>query len=323
MQNLYLSRAVLACFEGEDDAAVAAALAAAETAGESAGIGGSGAAAAAAAAGNDGAAVKAAAAAAAAGRLTQEQFNKALAEDRRKHQAKLEKTIEEVQARANLTAAEREALATQLEDLRKEGRTKEAQLAHERKQLEEDYEKKLAEKAKAVETWESRYREGTTERALLDAAVSGDAYNTETLMAVLRPMTRLSEITDASGKGTGRFEVKVDFPDTDPNTGEPIKALHTPQSAVKRMKELPTYVNLFKSGVVSGAGANAATGGLMPGSGGKIDVRNITSNMDAYMALRASDPAKLGLRPSKRASTASSFQGFVVRSRNVAASFVS
>ena len=196
--------------------------------------------------------------------LTQAQFNKALAEDRRKHQAKLEKTIEEVQARANLTAAEREALTNQLDDLRKEGRTKEAQLAHERKQLKEDYEKKLAEKAKAAETWELRYREGATERALLDAAVSGDAFNTETLMAVLRPMTQLSEITDASGKGTGRFEVKVDFPDTDPNTGEPIKALHTPQSAVKRMKELPNYVNLFKSGVVSGAGANA--GGLTPGA---------------------------------------------------------
>ena len=110
-----------------------------------------------------------------------------MAEDRRKHQAKLEKTIEEVQAHANLTAAERETLANQLEDLRKEGRTKEAQLAHERKQMEKDYEKKLAERAKAAETWELRYREGATERALLDAAVSGDAYNTETLMAVLRP----------------------------------------------------------------------------------------------------------------------------------------
>ena len=75
---------------------------------------------------------------------------------------------------------------------------------------------------------------------MLDAAVSGDAYDTDTMMAVLRPMTRLSEITDTkTGKGTGKFEVKVDFPDTDPNTGEPIAALHTPQTAVKRMKELP------------------------------------------------------------------------------------
>ena len=145
-------------------------------------------------------------------------------------------------------------------------------MAHERKQLEEQYEKKLTDEKKARETWELRYREGTTERALLDAAVSGDAYDTDTMMAVLRPMTRLSEITDTkTGKGTGKFEVKVDFPDTDPNTGEPISALHTPQTAVKRMKELPKYVNLFKSNVVSGVGANAATGGLTPGSNGTVD----------------------------------------------------
>ena len=143
-------------------------------------------------------------------------------------------------------------------------------------------------------------------------------------MAVLRPMTRLSEITDASGKGTGKFEVKVDFPDTDPNTGEPIKALHTPQSAVKRMKELPKYVNLFKSGVVSGVGANAATGGLTPGSNGKIDVRNLTS-MEQYMEIRRRTLRTARIAPSQKgpASPLVPSQGFVVRSRNVAASCVS
>ena len=142
--------------------------------------------------------------------------------------------------------------------------------------------------------------------ALLDAAVSGDAFNTDTLAAVLRPMTSLSEIMDEkTGKGTGRFRPTVEFPDTDPNTGEPIVVKHTPQSAVKRMKELPKYVNLFKSGVVGGAGANA--GGLTPGSDGKFDVRAATADMATYMAIRASDPAKLGLRPSRRASIVKAF----------------
>ena len=92
-----------------------------------------------------------------------------------------------MQARANLTAAEREALTNQLDDLRKEGRTKEAQLAHERKQLKEDYEKKLAEKAKAAETWELRYREGTTEMRATGCGRQRRCLDTETLMAVLRP----------------------------------------------------------------------------------------------------------------------------------------
>ena len=98
MQNLYLSRAVVACFEGESvDGASPLTPDASSPA------------------------IAAAQSAAAAGVLTQELFNKALAEDRRKHQAKLEKTIEEVQTRANLTAAEREQLADQLESLRSEG----------------------------------------------------------------------------------------------------------------------------------------------------------------------------------------------------------
>ena len=59
-----------------------------------------------------------------------------------------------------------------------------------------------------------------------DAAVSGDAFNVGTVMSVLRPMTRLTEITDEkTGKGTGKFKVVVDFPDTDPNTGEPTVTL--------------------------------------------------------------------------------------------------
>ena len=173
-------------------------------------------------------------------------------------------------------------------------------MAHEKKQMEQEYERKLKAQTKERERWESQYRTETTERALLDAAVSGDAFNTDTLAAVLRPMTSLSEIVDEkTGKGTGKFRPTVEFPDTDPNTGEPIVVQHTPQSAVRRMKELPKYVNLFKSGVVGGVGANAS-GGLTPGSDGKIDVRAATADMATYMAIRASDPAKLGLRPLKK-----------------------
>ena len=186
-------------------------------------------------------------------------------------------------------------MAQQLEDLRKETRTKEQQLAHEKKQLEEQYTKQLTDEKKAREEWENRYREGTVERALQDAAVSGDAFNADTVMSVLRPMTRLTEITDEkTGKGTGKFKVVVDFPDTDPNTGEPTVTLHTPESAVKRMKELPQiYGNLFKSGVVSGIGSSAATGGLASGGGGKIDPTEADSSSSTWKSgqrtLRCSD----------------------------------
>ena len=57
---------------------------------------------------------------------------------------RVEKTLEETAASKNLTIQEREQLAQQLEDLRKETRTKEQQLAHEKKQLEESFTKRIA-----------------------------------------------------------------------------------------------------------------------------------------------------------------------------------
>jgi len=184
-----------------------------------------------------------------------------------------------------------------LEDLRKETRTKEQQLSHEKKQLEEQLTGKITNAEKAAKDWEQRYRDTTVERALLDAAVGGEAFTPETMMAVLRPLTRLTEITDEkSGKGTGRFKVVVDFPDADPNTGEPTVTLHTPESAVKRMKDIPKFSNLFKSGAVSGIGSSSATGGLASG-GGKIDVRKLSQQQ--YMEIRAKNPELLGLRAPK------------------------
>ena len=145
------------------------------------------------------------------------------------------------------------------------------------------------------------------ERALQDAAVSGDAFNTNTVMSVLRPMTRLTEITDEkTGKGTGKFKVVVDFPDTDPNTGEPTVTLHSPESAVKRMKELPQiYGNLFKSGVVSGIGSSAATGGLASGGGGKMDSTEADPSSSTWKSGKRT-LSLLGLRAPRRASPAAS-----------------
>jgi hypothetical protein len=290
MNPLYLSRAVLASYDGEGEGASAGA-------GSGAGAGDAGAVAAAASGAGAGAGTGSGDA-----RFSQEDVNRMLADDRRKHQAqvqRVEKMLEEVSASKNLTIQEREQFAQQLEDLRKETRTKEQQLAHEKKQLEEQLTGKITNAEKAAKEWEQRYREGTVERALQDAAVGGEAFNVNTVMSVLRPMTRLIEITDEkTGKGTGKFKVVVDFPDTDPNTGEPTATLHTPDSAVKRMKDLPQiYGNLFKSGVVSGIGSSAATGGLASGTGGKFDPRKLTQ--EQYMELRAKNPAALGLRAPK------------------------
>ena len=157
----------------------------------------------------------------------------------------------------------------QLEDLRQETQTKEQRLAHERKQLEEHFGKKLTEATKAREEWERRFRAETVERDLLDAAVAGEAFNADTVMAVLRPLSHLEEIADEKGKATGRFRTVVAFPSTDPDTGEPVVMPLTAKKAVQQMQaEATRYGNLFKSGVVSGIGSSAGIG-----KDGKADAR--------------------------------------------------
>jgi hypothetical protein len=230
--------------------------------------------------------------------FTQEEVNKFLAEDRRKHQERLQRLegqLAEISESKNLSEQERAKLEETLEDVRKQFRTKEQQLAHERKQLEEQFTGRIKDLEGKAQVWETRYRESTITRALQDAAVSHDSFQPSQVVTILRPMTKMVEIPDQAGKSTGQFKPMIDFPDKDPNTGEEILTQRTPEDAVKRMKELPDlYGNLFKSGVVSGIGSGSGTGGLTPGQGGRLDVTKLTT--EQYMKIRKENPELLGLK---------------------------
>lgn len=275
--NLYLSPALLACFDGDDDAAAKAAAdkAAAEEA--------------------------AAAAAAATGKtFTQDDVNKMLAEDRRKHQAQLktmETRLQEVLSSKNLTENERKALQENLSAVQGQLRSKEQQAALEKQELEQQYQGKLTEAEKKAQAWESMYRDSTVQRSLQDAAVQNDAFSPSQIVTLLKPMTKMIEATDpVTGRTLGRYEVVVEMPDVDPKSGQQVTMTRSPAEAVKRMKELPEqYGNLFKSGVVSGIGSGSATGGLLPGQSGRVDVRKLTPAQ--YREIREKNPELLGLRP--------------------------
>jgi len=232
--------------------------------------------------------------------FTQEEVNTLLAGDRRKHQAQVaqaQKALEETLASKNLTLHEREQLAQQLEEFQAASRTKEQQAAHEKKELEKTHVKQLGEEKKAREQWENRYREEHVARALQDAAATNDAFQPAQVVTLLRQWTRLVEVKDErTGRATGQFRTVVDFPDTDPETDLPTVVQHSPESAVRRMKELPAfYGNLFKSGVVSGLGSSGTVPGL---SNGRLDLKNLTPAQ--YMEIRSKNPELLGLRKPRR-----------------------
>jgi hypothetical protein len=223
----------------------------------------------------------------------QKEFNEALAKDRRKHQAALqhaEKQMQDLLTSKSLSEQERAKAEDALNTVQMQLRTKDQQAAYERKQLEEAHAKTLKDITEKVTHWENKYKDSTIARALQDAAVSGDAYNPAQLVTILRPMTKLTE-------ENGEFKTIVQFPDTDATTGEPVMTARTPEEAVKRMKELPeVYGNLFKSNVVSGIGSHSATGGLTSGKDGKIDYKKLAQDPAKYRELREKNPAALGLR---------------------------
>jgi len=278
--SLYLARPWVSCFEGEDDAAKAAAEKAAADA------------------------AAAAAAAAAAGKtFTQEQVNNIVATDRRKLEEALKKTEKQYQdllASQSLTEQERKALQANLEMVQGQLRSKEEQLLLEKKQMEETYAGKLQEVEKKASFFETLYRDSTIDRALQDAAVKHEAWSPSQVVTLLRGQTKMLEETDPkTGRLTGRYKPVVEMQALNTTTGEIETKAYTPEDAVKKMKDTPdTWGNLFRSGVVSGIGAGTATGGLMPGQGGKLDaaaIRKLTQ--EQFRDIRANHPEWLGLDP--------------------------
>ena len=284
MTDFELMLVSLAMYEGEDDAAAMEA---------------------AAKAAEDAAAAKAkadAAAVAAAAKIkpkvfSQDDVNKFLADDRRKHDSKygeLEGAYKEALDNQNLTQDQRTQLESKLEDLQKVFRSKEQQLEHDKKTLEDKYDTDIKGLNERATKWETKYKQSLIDRSLLDAAVTNEAYSNTQIVSLLRPITQMVEQTDEKGEGTGEYAPMVDLTDVDTKTGEQIITRRTPEDAVKRMKELPDlFGNLFRANVVSGVGAGSATGSGMPGSG-RIDVQNMSP--EQYMKMRQENPQALGLK---------------------------
>lgn len=218
--------------------------------------------------------------------FTQEQMNKVLAEDRRKHSEKLkqvESQLSTLVETAQLTEAEKADLQKTRAELQKQLMTKEQIAAQERRTLKEKYDEEIKAEREARQAAESKYEDATIKRALSDAATLGDAFSNGQVVDLLRSNTKLVD-----------DQPMVDFPDIHVETGEAIVTQLSPEDAIKRMKELPDkYGNLFKANVINGVGGNASSGDVSR-SGGKVDVKSLTP--EQYAKLRQENPAALGLR---------------------------
>lgn len=197
--------------------------------------------------------------------FTQEDVNRMLAADRRKSEEKLTKTLDELEAqraKSSLTSAEREELDTTIEGLKETMMTKTQLAEKEASKSKKAHEKQIAELSESTKKWQNLYTTSTIERAIVDAASSGPnkAFNTSQVVAILGPNTRLIEALDNDGEKTGDLVPSVKFKDTDKD-GKPVTLDLAVSAAVKRMRELDAYANLFESEGTGGVGGSTKAKG--------------------------------------------------------------
>lgn len=195
--------------------------------------------------------------------FTQDQVNKMLAEDRRKHQERIDKQVkelEQIKKSKGLTEGEKNALATQIEELKASVLTKEQLAAQEKKKLQDEAKAEREKLTGERDFYKNLYTQSTITRSIMDEAVSAEAFRPQQLVALLQGSTRLTEVTDAEGNPVpGEYLPKVKINAND-KEGKPVTLDLTVPEAVKWMRDSSDYANLFKSNLTGGLGASASTG---------------------------------------------------------------
>lgn len=216
--------------------------------------------------------------------FTQEDMNRILADEKRKHEGKTRKAIEEldaIKAKATLTDSERQELESRLENMKNEFLTKEELAKKEQDKITRKFSEETTKLSAERDAWQQRFTDSTIQRTITDASVASKAFSPKQIVAILQPDTRLVEALDADGKPTGELVAKVEFSDVDKDQ-KPVTLDLTIAEAVKRMSEMDEYANLFKTDGTGGVG------GTNRGNQKPLDMKKIAATDPAlYRKLRA------------------------------------
>lgn len=199
--------------------------------------------------------------------FTQEELNRILAEEKRKSL----KQLEDLKKAKGLTDKEKSDLSTRIEELQNQLLTKEQLAAKEKEKRDREHDEKLQQLTAEKNTWQERYVKTTITTAIVGEASRQEAFDSDALIALLGPDTRLVEVTDGEGNATGDYEPRVKFKDIDEKEKKPVVLDLTVEQAVKRMKDMPKFGYLFKSTAAGGLGGNSGAG-----KGSKADPAKMT-----------------------------------------------
>lgn len=215
--------------------------------------------------------------------FTQDDINKILAQEKRKHQSVTQKALQEVEAlrkKSSLTEKERHELDERVDQLKTSLLTEQEKAKRQAEKLKQQHRERVAGLEAERDTWRTRYTDSTIQRSITDAAATNNAFNPRQIVAILGRNTRLVEDLDSEGSPTGRLVPKVSFEDKNKD-GKTVVLELSPDEVIKRMKEIPEFLNLFKVEGTGGAGLRSQP------SGKKLDIRELAKDPVAYRKAKA------------------------------------
>lgn len=200
--------------------------------------------------------------------FTQEQLNTFLADERRKAETKQKELLSKVES-LELTAKQKEALESQLEELRTQGLSEQEKIKNTLSKKEKEFEKTLKQLAEERDAHAKNYANLRINHELTRAASEQKAKHSWQIVEFLAPRTRLAPVLN-EGKPTGEVEPRVKIEVT--KEGKLVSLDLTPADALKAMKDdAERFGNFFESGLVPGVGTSTNKT-----SNGKPDIKSMT-----------------------------------------------
>ncbi|KKL95025.1 hypothetical protein LCGC14_1858720, partial [marine sediment metagenome] len=137
---------------------------------------------------------------------------------------------------ATLTTQQKDELEVQIEELSTQFMGKEELSKRDAGKAAKDHAKAVEKITSESAKWQGLYVSSTTQRALLDAAIVGEAIAPAQIVAMLGQNTHIVEVLDDTGQGSGKYKPLVKFNDIDDEGNANVVDL-SPTDAVRRMKE--------------------------------------------------------------------------------------
>lgn len=186
----------------------------------------------------------------------------------------------------------REALETELDELRQRTLSQDEIQKREAKKASDKYSKDLDTAQKAAETWQGEYNDLRIKHEINSASAKNKVLpeSYELVESFIQPHTKLVDLRDSDGNPTGELQSMVDFADHD-DEGKSITVHMSVPDTIKRMSELPQkYGNLFEGQKIGGTGTSSGTNN----TSGKLDPSKMST--EEYIAYRKENPqAALGI----------------------------